>query len=308
MRTKKKTECRLGILILLLGVPTWLGAVEPEKVKIKVASEKKLVDCDRLSLKARPFLGVDLTELSPELRRHFGAPEGFGLLISRVEPQSPADRAGLKVGDILLKADGEELDHGGELRGVLGRQLEAGPVTLEILRAGQRSTFRAELEERERCVVDVGRVIDLNQLKAIADIDDRQIEGAIAAALAGLQAIPLDELREVLPVITGTALREGLGTVRDLVNDPEWQEQLRELREVDVEQLQQEMEHLRSELKGLEARLRAETGKAREEIERELAEHEKRLRAEVEKEIEKRRQELRERKEKVKGEGGGNSY
>src|SRR5215475_13923485 len=54
----------------------------------------------------RGYLGTALMDLTPELRTHFGVPEEAGVMVSRVESGSPAEKAGLKVGDILTRVDG----------------------------------------------------------------------------------------------------------------------------------------------------------------------------------------------------------
>jgi len=51
----------------------------------------------------KPWLGIFLQDLTPQLVRYFGLPEGKGMLISRVVQNSPADRAGLREGDILIR-------------------------------------------------------------------------------------------------------------------------------------------------------------------------------------------------------------
>src|SRR5262245_342061 len=57
-----------------------------------------------------PRMGVELLELTPELRVFFGAPEDSGLLVSRVESGSPAERAGIRVGDVIYRAAGEQIE------------------------------------------------------------------------------------------------------------------------------------------------------------------------------------------------------
>ncbi|HEY0510785.1 MAG TPA: PDZ domain-containing protein, partial [Thermoanaerobaculia bacterium] len=57
----------------------------------------------------RGYLGIGLTELTPELRTHFGVPEEAGVMVSKVEPGSPAEKAGIKVGDILTRVDGNAI-------------------------------------------------------------------------------------------------------------------------------------------------------------------------------------------------------
>ncbi len=53
------------------------------------------------------YLGVRSIEMTPELRQHFGAPKDAGVLVGTVEPESPAAKAGIQVGDILTAVDGE---------------------------------------------------------------------------------------------------------------------------------------------------------------------------------------------------------
>ena len=55
------------------------------------------------------YLGVELVNLNEPLRAHFGVPEGSGVLVSNVVENSPAARAGLQVGDILTRFDGEDV-------------------------------------------------------------------------------------------------------------------------------------------------------------------------------------------------------
>lgn len=95
------------------------------------------------------FLGVSLTELTPELRGHFGAREDAGVMVSQVVEDSPAWRAGVQVGDVITAVDGEPVASGRALAHAI-RQQEAGTtVGVEVLRDGRYETFDATLEERE---------------------------------------------------------------------------------------------------------------------------------------------------------------
>jgi hypothetical protein len=92
------------------------------------------------------FLGVQLTDLTPELRQHFGVPEDQGVLVASVVEDSPAARAGVEVGDILTRLDDELVSSGGSLARAVGKR-EPGPVQLELWRDGRIETLTAMLEK-----------------------------------------------------------------------------------------------------------------------------------------------------------------
>jgi membrane-associated protease RseP (regulator of RpoE activity) len=94
------------------------------------------------------FLGVVFIPLTPELRRHWGVPEDTGLLVSKVVEDSPAARAGLEVGDVLTRVDGEAVE-GFNLRRLIGRKDAGETVTIEVYRGGRAQTLSATLEKRE---------------------------------------------------------------------------------------------------------------------------------------------------------------
>ncbi len=95
------------------------------------------------------FLGVQMTELSSELRAHFGVPEDAGVMVSKVVDDSPASGAGVQVGDVISAVDGEAVSSGGALAKAIGGREDGEAVTLEVWRDGQVETLTATLEERE---------------------------------------------------------------------------------------------------------------------------------------------------------------
>jgi membrane-associated protease RseP (regulator of RpoE activity) len=107
----------------------------------------------------RGYLGVDTLDLTPELRHHFAADEKAGLLVSRVEPASPAEHAGLQVGDVLLAVEGKPLAEEWDLRRVLAPHQAGDGVTLDLVREGHRQQLHAALEQREGHVLEVGHLM-----------------------------------------------------------------------------------------------------------------------------------------------------
>ncbi len=95
------------------------------------------------------FLGVGLTELTPELRSHFGVPADAGVMVSKVVSGSPAERAGLRVGDIIAAVDGDRVSGPGSLAGAIRKHGDGESVTLEVWRDGSLQNLSATLEERE---------------------------------------------------------------------------------------------------------------------------------------------------------------
>ena len=96
------------------------------------------------------FLGVATTELTPELRRHFGVPEEAGVLVAKVVDDSAAERAGVLVGDILTAVNGDAVDSTGDLLRTVSGLEPGAAVDLELWRDGTLQTLGATLGERAR--------------------------------------------------------------------------------------------------------------------------------------------------------------
>ena len=92
-------------------------------------------------------LGVQFQELNADLAEYFGADPGQGVLITEIEDDGPADKAGLKAGDVLLSIDGEEVSQPDDVVDILSECEEGEIVEVEILRKKQTQTIKVELEE-----------------------------------------------------------------------------------------------------------------------------------------------------------------
>jgi membrane-associated protease RseP (regulator of RpoE activity) len=94
------------------------------------------------------FLGVRLVDLTPELRTHFGVPEGAGVLVSAVVDDSPAFRAGIEVGDIVTGLDGEPVTSSRALSHAVRGRDDGETVVVELWRDGRLETASAAIENR----------------------------------------------------------------------------------------------------------------------------------------------------------------
>lgn len=94
----------------------------------------------------RAYLGVALEELNNDLRRAFKVPLGTGALVLRVMPDTPAEKAGVQEGDIVLEIDGQHVKDRGHLQGIV-EALDLGKqYPLIVLREGERTTLDVTLE------------------------------------------------------------------------------------------------------------------------------------------------------------------
>ena len=105
------------------------------------------------------YLGVELLDLTPDLREHFGAPKEVGVMIGRVEPESPAARAGLEVADIVIGLGAEPVHDSWGLSSEVSRREGGEALDLNVVRDRRARRIVAQLERREREAVDVGRWI-----------------------------------------------------------------------------------------------------------------------------------------------------
>lgn len=99
---------------------------------------------------SRNYIGVSLEELTDELSRHFGVREGRGLLVSKFSEDSPAEKAGLKVGDVIVKADGVKVETIKELSGLIQDKKNGEKIKIEFLRDKKAMSVDVEVKEEER--------------------------------------------------------------------------------------------------------------------------------------------------------------
>ena len=95
------------------------------------------------------YLGVQLLDITEELRAFYGAPPDAGVLVSRVAEDSPAAAAGFAVGDVITEVAGSGVARAGEVVRAVGRLDPEEEVTVEVVRGGAPRTLSATLAERE---------------------------------------------------------------------------------------------------------------------------------------------------------------
>ena len=97
---------------------------------------------------ARGYLGVEIGALNDKLAHEFKAPDISGALVNDVTAGGPADKAGLKAGDIIRRINGAKIDDPGQLTAMVTAFDPGTVVTLDVLRDGSPMTIRVTLGER----------------------------------------------------------------------------------------------------------------------------------------------------------------
>jgi len=96
-------------------------------------------------------LGISTVDLTAQLADYFGVKQGKGVLVREVKSGSPAEKAGLKAGDCIVRADDAEIDTVGDLRKALGSESgEKKEHTLKVVRDRQEQTLKVVIEPPER--------------------------------------------------------------------------------------------------------------------------------------------------------------
>jgi len=141
----------------------------------------------------RGFLGITPQELTPEMAKAFGVPNTHGVAIATVVPESPASKAGLKVGDVITAVNGTPADDVNSFRLQVAGFAPGTVVHLKINRSGQNLDLPVTLSEFNLEAENKG------------DSEGNLPRGGEKGALKGLSVQALTpELRQQLQTPEGT--------------------------------------------------------------------------------------------------------
>ena len=94
---------------------------------------------------SRPRLGIDAEDLNGQFGAYFGAPDGEGVLVREVNAGSPAEKAGVKSGDVITSLNGERIRSLGDLREKLAGKRDEKTVKLGVLRNKSEVSVTVEM-------------------------------------------------------------------------------------------------------------------------------------------------------------------
>jgi serine protease Do len=128
----------------------------------------------------RGWLGVTIQTLTPELAKSFGLDQPQGALVAAVSDDSPAGRAGLKPGDVIVRYDGKAVDSPRALPPLVANTPVGKAVTVEFLREGGRQSAQ----------VTVGNLADAREAQAGTPKGSGESQGRVTERF-GLALRPL---------------------------------------------------------------------------------------------------------------------
>jgi serine protease Do len=134
----------------------------------------------------RGWLGVSIQEVTSDLAEEFGVRNLKGALVSRVMKGSPADKAGIRQGDVILQFNGKDVEDTGHLRNMVSQTPIATKVKVRLLRQKKEVEVEVLVSELPKKLADASSPPD-------EDPENREE----SSALAGLV------VRELTPEIAG---------------------------------------------------------------------------------------------------------
>ena len=133
---------------------------------------------------SRGWLGVLIQDVTKELAESFGMNKPHGALVAKILPDSPAAKAGIEVGDVIIDYDGNEISFSSDLPPMVGSTTIGSSVPVKVIRHGKTKTLRVKIsklpEEEELAQAGIGggpggAVTPTNPLNiTVADLDDDQ--------------------------------------------------------------------------------------------------------------------------------------
>ena len=144
-----KTKLRLLTAIAAAGGISFASADDERKpVPTRGADESRAPAPARPMLRPAAFLGVATSPVPPVLAAQLGLPEGFGLVVDEVMPDSPAGKAGVQRFDVLRLFNDQQLADPGQLAALVRAAGRDAEVSLTLLRKGQEQKVTLKIAER----------------------------------------------------------------------------------------------------------------------------------------------------------------
>ena len=96
----------------------------------------------------RGFLGIQMNELTEAGAKALGLPDAEGVLVSKVVEDSPADKAGIRIEDVIVSVNGKKTPDMNQLRNLIASITPGETVEVVIYRKGEKKTLKVKMESQ----------------------------------------------------------------------------------------------------------------------------------------------------------------
>jgi serine protease Do len=175
----------------------------------------------------RGRLGVGIQEMTQPLAASFGMKSAGGALVSTVEKASPAEAAGLKAGDVVLKLDGKPIERSGDLARRIAETKPGTRATLEVWREGATKELAVTVgEAKDAQAVAAAPAAPEKQgklgvgVRSLSDAERKELggkEGLVVESVAGPAAKAGIQRGDVILAVNGTPVKT-VDELREAVN------------------------------------------------------------------------------------------
>ncbi len=169
----------IGINTFIQAAGTGLGFAVPSDMAMEVYQQ--LVEHGEV---VRGFLGVQIGDLEEGLAQALKVPDYYGALVEEVIPESPADVAGLRHGDIIRAVDGQHIENSKMLQQLIAHKKPGQSVKVNVLRGGEPMDFTIELIKFPAKIaaaepVEKKTIIGLSVEELPAEMTEQGISGVV---------------------------------------------------------------------------------------------------------------------------------
>ena len=132
----------------------------------------------------RGLLGITTQDLTPELVKAFSLKSQHGAVVSRVESGSPAEKAGIEPGDIILAINNDEVKNGSsQIRTAVGMLQVGDTATLDVLRGEERKSLQATIGKPKRPEIGGDKIHPTLSGAMLGPTPKDQVEGVLIEKL-----------------------------------------------------------------------------------------------------------------------------